>query len=169
MEDNGEKETGKPGLRIFIQNGNVSYDPRVEGALVASVFAGPFDPLMSDLGNRASSQILKEQATSAQDEVVSRYEGLKTDLQESANVLAVVYSGLTGFARTNEFVKQLRAEQPHAHIFVVTCDCEYRKKQETYAPLLATGAITGVIFTRECGGRAFMEEIMNQIIQTWSL
>ena len=58
-EDNGEKTTGKPGLRIFIQNGYVSYSPRVEGALLASVFRGPFDPVVLDLGHRAS-QIMEE-------------------------------------------------------------------------------------------------------------
>lgn len=160
--ETGVVPTGKLGLTIQVQNGE--YLPTWESIFtsLAAEEAGDF--------KRAATIMDAEKkiAGGMQGEVERKFEVLAGEAMRAApHALCVIYGGLNALDRSVAFTKELRKKLPQATLVFLTCDCDYRAKQRIFEPLLASGEITAVVLSPNCGGRGEMRQLLEGLIRQW--
>jgi hypothetical protein len=151
--ESGPVETGKEGLGIQVQNGNLHYSP-----LTDLVYSGNL------MVARIGSEAMDEEARAAQVELES---SLRIGTTEDASFLAVVYAGLSAFDEAVAFARKVKKDNPAAKVAVVTCDCDLTRKARSLVPMLRDKELDAVVVTSECGGRATMRDILQKIVSDW--
>lgn len=151
--ESGPVDTGKDGLTIQVQNGDLEYSPMTNLVYLIGT-------ALAEIG----SQAMDAEAQAAQATLESQ---LIVEPQDNARLLAVIYAGLSAFDEAVSFARAVRRDHPTAKIVIVTCDCNLRHKQQVLEPILASGEIESVVATFECGGRATMRRILNQVMSDW--
>lgn len=161
---NGVVTTGKPGLTVLVQSGHLEYSQ----ASYAALFFGerhlghPFGDFVGMMG----VQMQHQEAVAAQASVVQQLGGVRTALGD-APVFAVIYAGLSAFDESVAFARALRQDIPHAHVVVVTCDCDASRKEVALTRALDSGDIEDAVFTNGCGGYGTMREVLDALITAW--
>jgi hypothetical protein len=149
----GPVETGKDGLAIQVQNGDLEYSSRAN--LVHSS-----DIMTAMIGSRA----MDEEARAAQSGLES---SLEIEATEDASFLAVVYAGLSAFDEALAFARKIKQNNPAAKVVLVTCDCDLNRKARVLVPTLQDKELDAVVVTSGCGGRATMCDILEKIVNDW--
>jgi hypothetical protein len=137
----GTVETGKDGLTIQVQNGNLSYSPLTD--LVYCVGT----PLHKVGANMEMS--------------------LKIEQPDATAFLAVVYAGLSAFNEAVALARKIKDDRPDAKIVITTCDCMLDDKSRTLSPLLQRKEIDAAVVTTICGGHDTMRDILEKVIEVW--
>ena len=150
----GPVQTGRDGLTIQVQNGNLVYSP-----LTDLIWLGPHDPL-----GKLGAQIMDAEGRAAQKMVES---SLQIETGESAEFIAVIYAGLSAFDEALAMGRKIKAERPKSKVVIVTCDCAIERKAQTLNPLLQNKEIEAVVVTNTCGGRQTMRSILDGVMSQW--
>lgn len=154
----GLVETNKESLCILVQNGFLEYSPLAIVALLIpeNDVRQAGCNLMTEEGRR-SQQVLQEKLAAtmpAADEV-------------GADMLAVVYAGLSAFDEALVYARGIRGQYPQATIVILTCDCDLRRKEQVLGPLVESGEINHIVVTGFCGGEKDSEEILDGLVSAW--
>jgi hypothetical protein len=152
--DTGDVPTGKKGLTIWVQCGDLAYS--WDNLMVAC----SADPLFAMRGEK----LLKGQAEKA---VAIVEKGLNLKPEAGVPVLAFIYSGLNGFDKAVALAGKIKLDNPDARVVVTTCDCDISTKTSVLDGMQARGEIDAAVYTTMCGGREMMREILDRVIKVW--
>lgn len=162
--ENGPISTGKSGLTIQVQNGNLCYSRTTIGMAFASLAIPKLTQDHQIVRQLASD--MNQEAQTAQAELYSHLEagvpGNNTPL------LAIIYGGLSAFDDAVTMAQNIKRDNPNTSVILTTCDCMLNEKESKLQPLLANQEIQEVVVTPFCGGRNMMREILETIMAKWS-
>lgn len=158
--EDGPVNTGKSGLNIIVQSGNLRYSEFSGTALVAGLATG--NPFLAQAGGYA----MDEEGCLAQSKVKAKTEEHLTKLNNK-NLLAVVYAGLSAFQESFVYAREIRKSNPQAKVVVLTCNCDQRNKEQVLDDAIKNREINDAVMTWECGGRNGMRAILEGLIASW--
>jgi hypothetical protein len=165
----GEIETGKEGLKIHVQSGNLGCDFGAMGTLLGAAGIMYEDSRAIKLAERILDNEY-ENADTAQNVVENKFHESTKTLQNE-NIIIYIYAGLTAWQRVFYFIEQIRNikefKNKNVIIVVVICDCEFFEKKELLEPLLEKNIIQYVVMTEICGGRMSMKTLLEGLKEAW--
>ncbi len=157
----GEHETGKPGLKVFIQAGDLYGASAMQFASGLILGTPPGSSSFNsgvDLSCAVASDTQRDLEAAIEQQGVLDEEG----------ALVFVYAGLSAFDSALEYASNLRQRKPTTQVVVVTCDCDLSHKMRKLNLELERGNLAAVVATWRCGGRADMAELLQALIDVWS-
>ncbi len=163
---NGPADSGKPGLTVTVQNGDLHYSPESGEIALALMMTPGLEN--SQLGNALGEQMagmMDREARLAQAQLERR---ISSDIiTDDVPTLALVYAGLSAFKEAVNFARKLKADHPNAILVILTCDCEEGPKERELGQLIEQGIVNLAVVTGECGGRDTMEGLLRAMIEQW--
>jgi hypothetical protein len=152
--ESGPVATGKQGLMIEVQNGNLKYSPTAD---LIYAFPSPICAIGAEAmdAEAGAAQAIVESAT-------------KIEQPEADTAfIAVVYAGLSAFGKAVNFARKIKQDKPAAKVVVLTCDCDLRAKEDILRSMLQSHDLEAVIVDHECGGRGAMRDILREFVRVW--
>ncbi len=154
----GKVDTGKDDLEIYVENGNMPYNPMITLGLSIGV-RHPIDPLAQVIAKQAGAWMYQD-GEEAQSKVSAQALHVLNESKE--NLIIVAYIGIRGFKPALKFIERVKEEHAFVQIVVVTCNCQ------TPGDFMSrTNCIDSLVMTQECGGRRAMKTILEGFCKAW--
>lgn len=160
-EDRDSVDTGKPGLRIFIDQGGHRYNYMEEiGLIIIALSSGKVSAEVEAIDSTL------QRARNVFNNMKSQNDSRLADLG-NRNLFVVVYAGIAVFNESLDYACKLKKNLPQAVVIVLTCDCDISNKERVMDKFLTAGKIDHAVYSGECGGRRPMGDILRMLIALW--
>lgn len=149
------------GLTVTIKSGDTDYNHLLKILGLGIIADMQDDPVMkfeAIEGFRRKSEEGLQRATADADTLVS----------SESDALVVLYAGLTSFDQSLDFGCSIRERAPKTRLVVVTCDCDWRRKEFRLKHLVANGTVHAVVTTTRCGGVDAMGKLVENFVSYWT-
>ena len=151
--ESGPVNTGRDGLSITVQNGNLEYSD-----MTNLIFSS--NPIQMALG----SWVMHREGEMAQVKVES---ALQVEVPDQVPFVAFVYAGVSAFEKAVQMAKEVKRKHPTSKVIVTTCNCDLGMKARTLQPMLDSKEIEAVVVTPWCGGHEMMDQILRRLVEVW--